>query len=121
MESSGYSTRVSDSAARRLGQCADEIAAAELLEVEIIGRGGGPEAQRVDGLAAVADDGPVERDADQGRGPAGNGVASLPPCISNEQLSLTSTVSCGRATSHGSGGAASCPAARAASRPGSSA
>ena len=45
VESSGYSTRVSDSAARAPGQGADEIAAAEFLKVEIVGRGGGPQAQ----------------------------------------------------------------------------
>ena len=38
VESSGYSTRVSDSAVERFGQRADEIAAAERLKVEIIGR-----------------------------------------------------------------------------------
>src|SRR5687768_4079308 len=52
--------------AKRLGQRADEVAAAEPLEVEVIRRRSGPEAQRVDGLAAVADDRTVERDADQG-------------------------------------------------------
>ena len=53
----------------RLGQRADEVAAAELLEVEVVRRGGGPESQRVDGLAAVADDRAVVRNPDQRRGP----------------------------------------------------
>ena len=56
----------------RLGQRADEVAAAELLEVEVVGRRGRPEPQRVDRLAAVADDRPIERDADQARRPAGD-------------------------------------------------
>ena len=38
-----------------------EVAAAELLEVEIIRRGGGPEPECVDGLAAIADDRAIER------------------------------------------------------------
>ena len=59
---------------QRPGQRADEIAAAEFLKVEIVGRRGGPQPQRVDGLAAVADHRPVKRDADQGGGPAGDGV-----------------------------------------------
>ena len=46
-------------------QRADEIAAAEFLEVEVILRRRGPEPQRIDGLAAVADDGPIERNTDE--------------------------------------------------------
>ena len=57
---------------QRLGQRADEIAAAEFLEVEVVGRGRGPEAERVDRLAAVADDRAIEGDADQGGRPAGD-------------------------------------------------
>ena len=53
----------------RFGQRADEIAAAELGEVEIIRRLDGPQAQRVDGFAAIADHGPVIRNADQRRRP----------------------------------------------------
>ena len=87
----------------RLGHRADEIAVAELLEIEVIGRRRGPEPQRVDGLAAVADDGPIERDADQPRTAGRGWRASCPPRTSNEQFSLTSTFSCGRATSQGSG------------------
>ena len=47
---------------------ADEIPAAELLKVELVMGCGAPEPQGVDGLAAEADDGTVERNADQGRG-----------------------------------------------------
>ena len=43
----------------------EEIAAAELQEVEIVVGGGVPQPQRVDGLAAVADDRPVVGDADE--------------------------------------------------------
>ena len=89
----------------RLGQRADEVAAAERLEVEVVGRGRGPEAQRVDRLAAVAHDRPVERDADQASTAARRSGCSVPPRISNEQFSLTSTFSSGRATSHGIGAA----------------
>ena len=60
----------------RLGQRADEVAAAELLEVEVVRRRRGPEAQRVDGLAAVADDRAIERDADQAGRLAGDRRAS---------------------------------------------
>ena len=56
----------------RLGEGADEVAAAERLEVEVVGRRRGPQPQRVDRLAAVADHRPIERDADQGRRPAGD-------------------------------------------------
>ena len=86
----------------RLGQRADEIAAAEFLKVEIIVRRRGPEPERIDGLAAVAHDRAIEWNADQTGRPAED-RAQVPPRISNEQLSFTSTVSSGRATSHGSG------------------
>ena len=56
----------------RLGQRTDEVAAAELLEVEEIGRGGRPQPQRIDRLAAEADHRTIERDADQRGWPAGN-------------------------------------------------
>ena len=59
---------------QRLGQGADEIAAAEFLKIEVIGRGRRPKPECVDGLAAIADDGPVERDADQSRRAAGDGA-----------------------------------------------
>ena len=49
----------------RLGHRADEIAVAERLKVEVIGRLRGPKAKRVDGLAAVTDHGPIKGDADQ--------------------------------------------------------
>ena len=46
-------------------QCADEITAAEFLEVEVILRRRGPEPQRIDRLAAVADYGTIERNTDE--------------------------------------------------------
>ena len=57
-----------------LGQRADEVAAAESLEVEIVGSGRRPQTKRVDRLAAVADHRPVERNAEQDRGPPGDGL-----------------------------------------------
>ena len=48
-----------------LGQRADEIAAAELLKIEVIRRGRGPQPKRVDGLAAVSDDRTIIWNADQ--------------------------------------------------------
>ncbi len=45
----------------------EEVAAAELQEVEVLMCRRAPEPQRVDGPAAVADDRPVVRRADQGR------------------------------------------------------
>ena len=59
------------------GQRSDEIAAAECLKVEIVGGGGGPQTQRINGLAAVSDYGPIKRDTYQRGGPAGYG-AQLP-------------------------------------------
>ena len=56
------------------GQRSDEIAAAECLKVEIVGRSCRPQPQRIDGLAAVADHGPIKRDTDQRGGPAGYGA-----------------------------------------------
>ena len=56
----------------RFGQRAHEIAAAELLEVEVVRRRGGPEAQRVDRVAAEADDRPVVGKADERGGPIAN-------------------------------------------------
>ncbi len=50
-----------------LGQRADEVAVAELLEVEIVPGPRRPEPERVDRLPAIADDGTVERHADQRR------------------------------------------------------
>ena len=58
----------------RLGHRADEVAAAEHLEVEVVRRGRGPEAERVDGLAAVADHRAIEGDADQAGRLARNGA-----------------------------------------------
>ena len=52
-------------------QRADEVAGAELAEVEVVGRGRAPEPQAVDRLAAVADDRPVVGHAEQ----AGRAVA----------------------------------------------
>ena len=46
---------------------ADEVAAAELAEVEEVGRRRPPQPQRVDRLAAVADDRPVVGHAEQVR------------------------------------------------------
>ena len=54
----------------RLSQRADEVAAAELLEVEVVRRCGRPQAQRIDGASAVADHGTVVRNADERRRPA---------------------------------------------------
>ena len=59
-------------------QGADEIAAAEFLEVEVIMGRGFPQPQHVDGLAAKADDGPVVGDADQCRRPAGDQLHLAP-------------------------------------------
>src|SRR5262249_61858330 len=47
---------------------------AELLEVEVVLCRGGPEAQGIDGLPPVADDGTIERYADQRRRPARDGT-----------------------------------------------
>jgi hypothetical protein len=47
------------------GHSAHEIAVAELLEVEVIGRRCGPEPERVDGFAAVAHHGAFEGDTDE--------------------------------------------------------
>ena len=46
---------------------AEEVAAAELEEVEVLVRGRPPEPQRVDGLAAVADDRPIVGNASEDR------------------------------------------------------
>ena len=40
----------------------EEIAAAELQEIEILVSGGAPEPKRVDGLPAIADDRPIDRE-----------------------------------------------------------
>ncbi len=53
----------------RFGERRNEIPAAEALEIEVVGRRGAPQAQRVDGLAAKAHDGPIERDAEQAERP----------------------------------------------------
>ena len=58
----------------RLGERTDEVALAELLEVEVVVRRSGPEAEGIDGLPPVADDGTVERNADQRRRPTGDGA-----------------------------------------------
>ena len=57
---------------QRPGQRADELAVAECLEIEEIRGGRRPQAQRVDRLAAVTDDGSIVRDTDQRRWPPGN-------------------------------------------------
>src|SRR5215469_16173624 len=40
----------------------------EFLKIEIMVRGGPPQAQGIDGLTGIGDDRPIEWDADQGRG-----------------------------------------------------
>jgi hypothetical protein len=49
---------------------ADEIAGAEFVQVEEVGRACSPQPQGIDGFAAVADDWPVVGHANQRRGPA---------------------------------------------------
>src|SRR3954471_8608236 len=49
----------------RLGQRADEIAAAEFLKVEVIVCRRSPEAERINSLAAVTHHGTIEGNADQ--------------------------------------------------------
>ena len=51
---------------------ADELAVTERLEIERVGRRRGPESQRVDGFAAMAHHGPIERKADQRGWPIGD-------------------------------------------------
>jgi len=51
--------------AEGLGQRRDEIAAAEFPKVEVIGSGGGPQPERIDILATVADDGAIKRHTNQ--------------------------------------------------------
>ena len=65
VESSGIEDPRERFGGERLGQRAHEIAAAEFLKIEEIGRGGRPQTERVDGLAAVADNRPIERNSDQ--------------------------------------------------------
>ena len=65
VESSGYSTRVSDFGCERLGHRADEITVAELLEIKVVGCGRRPQPERIDGLAAVAHDRTIVWNADQ--------------------------------------------------------
>ena len=87
------------------------------LEVEVIGRGGRPQPQRVDRLAAVADHRPIERDADQ-TSTAGRGCTRKRAAVHLEraaELDLDHRPAAGRLPTD-RGGAASCPAARAASR-----
>ncbi len=57
----------------RFAKRSGEVAAAELLKVEIIGSCRRPESQRVDRLAAVTDDWSIERHADQGGRLPGDG------------------------------------------------
>ena len=77
-----------------LGDGAEEVAAAELREVEVVRRGRRPQPQRVDRLAAVADHRPIVGDADQRRGPFGT-TAAAAAASRTTQLSGTSTVSSG--------------------------
>ena len=88
--------------AERLRHRADEVAVAECLKVEVIRRSRGPEPERIDGLAAIAHDRADRTGCRSGwtAGPAT--TRNSPARTSNEQFSLTSTFSCGRATSHGS-------------------
>ena len=46
----------------------------EHLKIEVIGCARGPEAKRVDGLAAITDNRPIKRDADQAGGLANDRV-----------------------------------------------
>ena len=82
---------------------AEEIAAAELAEVEDVRRRGLPEPERVDRPPAVADHRPIVRHAEEVSRTARDAPRSRPRAISKRQPSGTSTVSFGRGTSHGSG------------------
>ena len=82
---------------------AEEIAAAELAEVEDVRSRGLPEPEGVDRPPAVADHRPIAGHARAGSRAARAAPRSRPRATSNRQPSGTSTVSFGRATSHGSG------------------
>ena len=62
-----------------LGHGADEIALAELLEIEVIGSRRRPQPEGVDGFAAVTDHRTVEGNADQRGGFAEDGVQGAAP------------------------------------------
>ena len=99
--------RVQD-AADRLGEDpvrhrAEEVAAAELAEVEDVRGRGLPQAEGVDRPPAVTDHRPVVGHPEQVRRPARDAPRSAPRATSNREPSGTDTVSFGRATSHGSG------------------
>src|SRR6266851_6790385 len=55
-----------------LAQRAHEVAGAKLLKIEVIGRGRGPEPERVDRLSAIAHHGTIKRNTDQARRSVGN-------------------------------------------------
>ena len=65
----------------RLRQGTDEVAVAEGLEIERVGSSRRPEAQGVDGLAAVPDDGPIVGNADQLGGAADDGAQRSCPYL----------------------------------------
>ena len=50
-----------DSAVESLSQRGDKIATTEFLKIKVTRSGRGPEAQRIDGLAAVAHNWPIMR------------------------------------------------------------
>ncbi len=64
---------------QRFSHRADEITLAERLEVEVIGCGRRPEAERVDGAAAIANDRSVIRQANQTRSPPQNRAQAAVP------------------------------------------
>ena len=92
----------------RLGHGADEVAVAEGLEIEEVRRGRLPQSERVDGLAAVADDRAVVGHADQPDLLPGTRAqpspADLEPAVQPDSDLLVQT----RALPTGPGGAASC-------------
>ena len=95
----------------------EEIAAAELQEIEVLVGGGAPEPQRVDGLSAVADDRSIIGNAAQdGRHVRHHGQPPLPHLESAVEPDLDRLGRAGRPPT-GRDGSASCPDVRPAGRP----
>ena len=114
----GYRTRVTDSAVSVSARAPTRLLAHEFLKVEVMGRRGAPRAQCVDGLAAVAHHGAIKWDTKQSGGLARDGTQGAAAYLERAVEPYFHLLVRGRATSHGSNDAASCPPLRVASRPG---
>ena len=93
VESSGYSTRVSDSASRVSPSAPTKSPVPNFLKIEVFRRRRGPEPKRIDRLSSIAHHGTIKRNTDQARWPVRDNLKITRLATGMRQFSLISTFS----------------------------